>query len=65
MAVLPGFRGQGAGLAVLDVLIKEGRRRGLQILTLDAQTHAVVKRFENVGDYPWSVTIPLGQNYCH
>ena len=24
-----------------------------------------VKRFDDVGKYPWSVTIPNGQNYCH
>ena len=24
-----------------------------------------VKTFDNVGNYPWTVTIPLGQNYCH
>jgi len=41
MAVLAAHRGQGTGLAVLDVLIKEGRRRRLRTLVLDAQTHAV------------------------
>jgi YVTN family beta-propeller protein len=35
------------------------------VVVIDAVTNAVVKRFENVGKYPWSVTIPLGQNYCH
>jgi hypothetical protein len=28
-------------------------------------TGDVVKAFDNIGQYPWSVTIPLGQNYCH
>jgi DNA-binding beta-propeller fold protein YncE len=35
------------------------------VVVIDAATHAVVKRFDNVGNYPWSVTIPRGQNYCH
>jgi predicted GNAT family N-acyltransferase len=41
MAVLPEYRGNGNGMALLDVLIKEGRRRRLRSLVLDAQTHAV------------------------
>jgi len=41
MAVLPAFRGAGTGMAVLDVLIKEGWRLGLGSLVLDAQIHAV------------------------
>jgi len=41
MAVLAGHRGGGNGMAILDVLIKEGRRRRLRSLVLDAQTHAV------------------------
>ncbi|MDQ6779572.1 MAG: GNAT family N-acetyltransferase [Candidatus Eremiobacteraeota bacterium] len=40
MAVLPAFRGRGTGRAILDVLIEEGRRRGLATLRLDAQLHA-------------------------
>lgn len=36
-----------------------------QVVIIDAQTNAIVKTFENVGTYPWTVTIPLGQNYCH
>jgi hypothetical protein len=28
-------------------------------------TNAIVKSFDGFGKYPWSVTIPLGQNYCH
>jgi len=32
---------------------------------IDAVTATVVKTFDNVGIYPWSVTIPMGQNYCH
>jgi len=41
MAVLAQYRGCGAGSAVLDALINEGRRRGVGSLVLDAQTHAV------------------------
>ena len=40
MAVLRRFRGLGTGMAVLDALIKEGRRRGIHVLTLDAQLQA-------------------------
>lgn len=36
-----------------------------QVVVIDAATATVVKTFDNVGTYPWSVTIPLGQNYCH
>jgi YVTN family beta-propeller protein len=36
-----------------------------QVIVIDAMTNAVVKTFDHVGKYPWSVTIPLGQNYCH
>jgi YVTN family beta-propeller protein len=32
---------------------------------IDVMTNAVVKTFDHVGHYPWTVTIPLGQNYCH
>lgn len=35
------------------------------VVVIDATTNAVVKTFPNVGKYPWSVTIPGGQNYCH
>jgi YVTN family beta-propeller protein len=35
------------------------------VVVIDAVTNAVVERFEGVGRYPWSVTIPKGQNYCH
>lgn len=41
MAVLPAFRGRGTGQAILDVLIEEGRKRGLTTLRLDAQLHAL------------------------
>jgi hypothetical protein len=34
-------------------------------MVIDAVTERVVKTFDNIGVYPWSVTIPLGQNYCH
>jgi YVTN family beta-propeller protein len=36
-----------------------------QVIVIDAMTNQVIKTFDNVGVYPWSVTIPLGQNYCH
>jgi YVTN family beta-propeller protein len=36
-----------------------------RVVVIDAATGAVVKTFDNVGKYPWSVTIPQGQNYCH
>jgi YVTN family beta-propeller protein len=36
-----------------------------RVVMIDPQTNRVVKAFEGVGKYPWSVTIPHGQNYCH
>jgi YVTN family beta-propeller protein len=36
-----------------------------RVVVIDAATQAIVKTFDNVGKYPWSVTIPRGQNYCH
>jgi DNA-binding beta-propeller fold protein YncE len=36
-----------------------------RVVVIDAKTHAIVKTFEGLGHYPWSVTIPRGQNYCH
>ena len=36
-----------------------------RVVVIDAKTGDIVKTFENVGSYPWSVTIPRGQNYCH
>jgi YVTN family beta-propeller protein len=35
------------------------------VVVIDVTTRKVKKTFENVGKYPWSVTIPKGQNYCH
>jgi len=35
------------------------------VVVIDVMTNSVVKTFKNVGKYPWSVTIPMGQNYCH
>jgi DNA-binding beta-propeller fold protein YncE len=35
------------------------------VVVIDARTNGIVKRFDGVGKYPWSVTIPHGQNYCH
>ncbi|HEX5655784.1 MAG TPA: hypothetical protein VFX59_01260, partial [Polyangiales bacterium] len=36
-----------------------------RIVVIDAVSNQIVKSFDNFGNYPWSVTIPLGQNYCH
>jgi YVTN family beta-propeller protein len=36
-----------------------------KVVVIDAATRQIKKVFENVGKYPWSVTIPGGQNYCH
>jgi YVTN family beta-propeller protein len=36
-----------------------------RVVIIDARTQEIRKIFENVGKYPWSVTIPGGQNYCH
>ena len=36
-----------------------------RVVVIDAVTNAIVKTFDHVGNYPWTVTIPLGQNYCH
>lgn len=36
-----------------------------RVVVIDALTNKIVKTFDNLGNYPWSVTIPKGQNYCH
>jgi DNA-binding beta-propeller fold protein YncE len=36
-----------------------------RVVVIDAVTNEIVKTFDNVGRYPWSVTVPGGQNYCH
>jgi YVTN family beta-propeller protein len=36
-----------------------------RVVVIDAMTNKVFKTYNNVGNYPWSVTIPNGQNYCH
>ena len=36
-----------------------------ELAIFDVETRAVVKRFPNVGTYPWSVSMAAGQNYCH
>ncbi|MCI0340332.1 MAG: beta-propeller fold lactonase family protein [Planctomycetales bacterium] len=36
-----------------------------KVVIIDPVTLAIVKEFPGVGRYPWSVTIPGGQNYCH
>jgi len=35
------------------------------VVVIDVASRKIKKTFENVGKYPWSVTIPKGQNYCH
>lgn len=36
-----------------------------KVVIIDAATRKIKKVLEGVGKYPWSVTIPGGQNYCH
>jgi DNA-binding beta-propeller fold protein YncE len=36
-----------------------------RVVVIDTITKSIVRSFDNVGRYPWSVTIPRGQNYCH
>jgi YVTN family beta-propeller protein len=36
-----------------------------RVVVIDAVTSEIVKTFDGMAAYPWSVTIPLGQNYCH
>lgn len=36
-----------------------------RVVIIDALMRKVIKTFDDVGNYPWSVTIPRGQNYCH
>ncbi|MND00884.1 hypothetical protein D3C83_196550 [compost metagenome] len=36
-----------------------------RVVVIDAASEQIVKTFDGVGNYPWSVTIPGGQNYCH
>jgi YVTN family beta-propeller protein len=36
-----------------------------QVVIIDAVKRRIKKVLDNVGIYPWSVTIPGGQNYCH
>jgi YVTN family beta-propeller protein len=36
-----------------------------KVVVIDVAQRKIKKVFENVGKYPWSVTIPGGQNYCH
>ena len=36
-----------------------------KVVVIDALSNKIIKTFENIGSYPWSVTIPKGQNYCH
>jgi DNA-binding beta-propeller fold protein YncE len=36
-----------------------------KVVVIDAKLGTIAHIFNNVGKYPWSVTIPRGQNYCH
>jgi hypothetical protein len=36
-----------------------------RIVIFDSQIDQAVRVFDNVGSFPWSVTIPDGHNYCH
>lgn len=36
-----------------------------RVVVIDAMSNEIVKTFDHVGNYPWTVTVPLGQNYCH
>src|SRR5262249_10796546 len=36
-----------------------------RVVIIDAVTKSIVRQYDNIGRYPWSVTIPRGQNYCH
>jgi DNA-binding beta-propeller fold protein YncE len=36
-----------------------------RVVVIDALSNQIVKTFDHLGSYPWSVTIPEGQNYCH
>jgi YVTN family beta-propeller protein len=36
-----------------------------RVVIIDAATGAIAEVFDGIGAYPWSVTIPRGQNYCH
>jgi YVTN family beta-propeller protein len=35
------------------------------IVVIDPMSNTIIKTFEDIGRYPWSVTVPRGQNYCH
>jgi predicted GNAT family N-acyltransferase len=41
MAVLPDWRGRGIGTALLRAVLQCAREKGLAVVTLHAQTHAV------------------------
>jgi YVTN family beta-propeller protein len=36
-----------------------------RVVVIDPIAQQVVETIDGVGSYPWSVTIPGGQNYCH
>jgi YVTN family beta-propeller protein len=36
-----------------------------RVVVIDAEAGAIAKTLDGIGRYPWSITIPGGQNYCH
>ena len=36
-----------------------------RVVVIDPESEQVVATLDGIGRYPWSVTIPGGQNYCH
>jgi YVTN family beta-propeller protein len=36
-----------------------------RVVFIDPENNTIAKSFDGLGRYPWSVTIPNGQNYCH
>ena len=41
VAILPAFRGRGVGTALMRALLAEADERGMPVVTLSAQTHAL------------------------
>ena len=62
---IPGVDGRGIGVAVVDSGIAPHSALANRVVVIDAMSNDVVKTFDDVGKYPWTVTIPQGQNYCH
>ena len=36
-----------------------------RVVFLDPAAEAIAITLDGIGDYPWAVTVPGGQNYCH